>query len=300
VEVEAMSRTLSPSTNKRYGLARVVAAWGIPRSTYYAQWKRRTHPVEPRKRGPRTPYTDDELTERIREDIAASPFTGEGHRKVWARLRFAGIRTSKPRVLRLMREAQLLAPQRQVPVPEIPHTGTIITDQPNQMWGIDATQTFTLDDGRVTVFAAVDHCTAECVGIHTVKHGTRFEALEPVRQGVHEHFGGFRADVASGLQLRHDHGSQFMSDDFQEEIRFLGIESSPAFVRQPEGNGCIERFFKTLKEQLLWVRHFQSIPELVQALYEFRALYNQSWLIERLGFQSPIQARQRLALEPVA
>ena len=59
---------------------------------------------------------------------------------------------------------------------------------------------------------------------------------------------------ATGLQLRHDHGSQFMSDDFQNEIRFLGIESSPAFVREPEGNGCIERFFKTLKEQLLWVR----------------------------------------------
>ena len=45
-----------------------------------------------------------------------------------------------------------------------------------------------------------------------------------------------------------------MSDDFQNEIRFLGIVSSPAFVREPEGNGCIERFFKTLKEQLLWVR----------------------------------------------
>ena len=77
-----------------------------------------------------------------------------------------------------------------------------------------------------------------------------------------------------------------MSDDFQNEIRFLGIESSPAFVREPEGNGCIERFFKTLKEQLLWVRHFESIPELVAALEDFRALYNESWLIERLGFLS--------------
>ena len=53
-----------------------------------------------------------------------------------------------------------------------------------------------------------------------------------------------------------DHGSQFMSEDFQNEIPCLGIESSPAFVREPEGNACIERFFKTLKEQLLWVRHF--------------------------------------------
>ena len=138
-----------------------------------------------------------------------------------------------------------------------------------------------------SVFTAVDHCTAECVGIHAVKHATRFKALEPIRQGIHEHFSGFQAGAAEGLQLRHDPGSQFMSDDFQNEIRFLGIESSPAFVREPEGNGCIERFFKTLKEQLLWVRHFQSIPELVAALEDFRALYNQPWLIERLGFLSP-------------
>ncbi len=187
-----------------------------------------------------------------------------------------------------------------MPVVEKTHSGTITTDRPNRMWGIDATATVTLDDGQVTVFAAVDHCTAECVGIHAVKRATRFEALEPLRQGVRQHFGGFRAAAAEGLRLRHDHGSQFMSDDFQNELTSLGIESSPAFVREPEGNGCIERFFRTLKEQLLWVRHFQSIPELVRALEAFRALYNQHWLIERLGFQPPVQARQRLALQPAA
>ena len=107
-----MSRTESPSTAKPYGLARVTAVWGLPRSTYYAQRHRLNHPVESRKRGPRTAWTDEVLTERIREQIAASPFSGEGHRKVWARLRVAGIRSSKARVLRLMRQAQLLAPQR--------------------------------------------------------------------------------------------------------------------------------------------------------------------------------------------
>ena len=66
-----------------------------------------------------------------------------------------------------------------------------------------------------------------------------------------------------------------MSEDFQNEFAFLGIESSPAFVREPEGNSCIECFFRPLKEQLPWARHFQSLPELVRALEEFRALYNQ-------------------------
>jgi transposase InsO family protein len=87
------------------------------------------------------------------------------------------------------------------------------------------------------------------VGIHAVKRATRFEALEPLRQGVREHFGAFVPKAATGLRIRHDHGSQYMSDHFQKELRFLGMESSPAFVREPEGNGCIERFFRTLKEQ---------------------------------------------------
>ena len=297
-----MSRTESPSTAKPYGLARVTAAWGLPRATYYAQRDRLNHPVESRKRGPRTAWTDEVLTERIREQIAASPFSGEGHRKVWARLRVAG----DPQL-----ESPGAAPDAAGPVTGAPapsrarrgaktHSGTVTTDRPNRMWGIDATATVTLDDGQVTVFAAVDHCTAECVGIHAVKRARRFEALEPLRQGVRQHFGSFRGAAAEGLRLRHDHGSQFMSDDFQNELTFLGIESSPAFVREPEGNGCIERFFRTLKEQLLWVRHFQSIPELVRALEEFRALYNLHWLIERLGFQPPVQARQRLALQPAA
>ena len=75
-----------------------------------------------------------------------------------------------------------------------------------------------------------------------------------------------------------------MSDHFQKEIAFLGIESSPAFVRAPEGNGCAERFIRTLKENLLWVRHFETIEELRQALLAFRETYNTTWLIERHGF----------------
>ena len=40
--------------------------------------------------------------------------------------------------------------------------------------------------------------------------------------------------------------------------------------------------------------------ELVRALEDFPALYNQHWWIERLGFAPPVQARQRLALKPAA
>jgi putative transposase len=292
VEVETMSRTVSPSSKKPYGVARVISLWRLARSSFYAARQREQHPREPMKRGPRV-FSDEELVAEIRQLLAAPVFAGEGYRKIWARLRHKGVRTSKDRVLRLLRANQLLSPARQSePVRTNPHEGTIVTELPDQMWGTDATATSTEVEGTVTIFAAIDHCTAECVGIHVVKKANRFEALEPIRQGLGQYFGGFSAGAAAGLRLRHDHGSVYMSDDFQNEIKFLGIEPSPAFVRQPEGNGCIERFFRTLKEQLLWVRRFRDLDELRVALYEFRNRYNENWIIQRLGYRTPLQARR--------
>jgi transposase InsO family protein len=246
---------------------------------------------------------DDELVDHIQRILAVSPFPGEGYRKVWARLRYAGIRTSPRRVLRLMRAHHLLAPTRQgQPHGPKAHDGTIIPGQIDTMWGTDMTATYTHEDGQVAIFIAVDHCSAECVGIHAAKQGTRFEALEPIRQGVRTAFGAFGQDIAHGLLLRHDHGSQYMSHVFQEELTFLGITSSPAFVREPEGNGCAERFIRTLKENLLWLKTFDTVEALRLALHEFQHQYNETWLIGRHGYKAPAQVRheQRCALADAA
>ena len=92
-----------------------------------------------------------------------------------------------------------------------------------------------------------------------------------------------------------------MSDALQKELAFLGVESSPAFVRAPEGNGCAERFIHTLRENLLWGRTFDSVEQLRQALIEFRAAYNATWLSERHGFQTPAAIRaQQLSTAALA
>ncbi len=162
------------------------------------------------------------------------------------------------------------------------HDGRITTDPPDTMWGTDATQTLTRA-GTATIFILVDHCTAECIGIHAAERGTRHEALEPLRQGVRRHFGGYDHGVATGLALRHDHGSQFMSHDFQQELSFLGIRSTAAFVAEPECNGVAERFIRTLKEQLLWLQTFDNVDHLNEALQAFRARYNCEWRVDSKG-----------------
>ena len=292
-----MSQTCSLSTQRRYGLARVCRMWNIARSTVYLSQARGTvPPAPPQKRGPKPRWSDEALLEKIRGVLAGSPFLGEGHRKAWARLRWQGVRTSKGRVWRLMRAAHVLAPTRvgHAHGPKA-HDGTIITEPPDQMWGTDATSCLTRREGTATVFVAVDHCAAEGIGLHAAKPGTRFEALEPLRQGVPASFGVYAEGSAPGLQVRHDHGSQYMSDYFQDELRFLGIQSSPACVREPEGNGVAERFIRTLKEQLLWVRTFDTVEELRLALLEFKERYNREWLCERHGHQTPREVRARTA-----
>ncbi|MHC4377719.1 MAG: transposase [Planctomycetota bacterium] len=132
------------------------------------------------------------------------------------------------------------------------------------------------------------------MGIHASRSGSRFEALEPVNQGVRERFGRVEAGVAAGLALRHDHGTQYTSCAFQDQLAFLGIESSPSYVRSPEGNGVAERFFRTLKGQLLWVRCFQTTEELRLALLDFQRTYNASWILARHGYRTPNQVRAAL------
>jgi putative transposase len=295
-----MSRQVSPSTDQVYGLQRVTRLWGISRATLYRH-RRPTKVVERKRPGPCGARSDEDLVAAIRQLLQDSPFHGEGYRKLWARLRFAGIRTSRRRVLRLMQAHDLLAPQRAGrPRGSKAHDGTITTERVDLMWGTDLTSVMT-GEGQAAVFIALDHCSAECVGLHASHSANRFEALEPVKQAVRERFGAFAKAIATGLQLRHDHGSQYVSHDFQAEIRFLGIESSPAFVREPEGNGCAERFIRTLKENLLWVRHFATVEELRLALQAFKELYNQTWIIERHGYQTPAQVRARqIAAMPMA
>jgi len=180
-------------------------------------------------RAPRARCPMQDLAVRIRALLASSSFHGEGSRKVWARLRHAGVRTSPKRVLGIMRDEGLLTHQRQgSPRGPHAHDGRITTDRVDEIWGTDMIRV-AAGEGQTTVFTAVDHCSVECIAIHASSSATRFEALEPIRHGVRAAFGAFANDIA--LRIRHDYASQYMSKDFQNEIRILGAASSPAFGR---------------------------------------------------------------------
>ena len=236
-----------------------------------------------------------------RADLARSPFQGEGHRKVHARLRILdGIRVARTRVLRVMRTHGLLSPHRGRPGTTKVHDGTIVTPAPNVMWGTDGVRVFTVNEGWVWVFAAVEHWNAECVGWHVCKVGSRFAALEPIAQGIRRLYGSLDVAVARGLALRMDHGSQYLSDHFLHQIRYWGIRPSYGFIEQPETNGVAERWNRTLKEQAIHGRLFQNLEAVRAAVATFVEQYNTTWRLEKLGYHTPNEAREECALRQAA
>lgn len=299
-----MSRSTSPSTALVYGVERACRCLGFPRSTFYS-----TAPppadAPPRppcgKRGPKTTLDDRTLLACIREDLTTSPFKSEGHRKVWARLRRAGHKAGRARVLRLMREAALLSPHRKPSRPAREHNGRITTDAPGVRIATDGARVWTIREGWVWVFVAVDHHNSECLGWHVCKIGDKQAAYEPVAQARQRLIEAGLIDTTPAspkVELRHDHGTQYMTDWFQSMARHQGFTASYAFVGEPQTNGVCERFNRTWKEQTIHGVDIHDIAHMRTLLESFVPLYNHNWRLERHAFLTPVEVRLAHATKP--
>ncbi len=286
-----MSVTTSPSTQKKYGLKRVCEIWNIARSTVYSQRCRGDQPRQ--KRGPKPKHADIVILKEIKEDLQSTPFTGEGHRKVHSRIRKQGTVVGRQRVLRLMKDNNLLSPHRvDFSNRAKKHDGRITTDAPGIMWGADFTKVYTVEDGWVNFFGLIEHWNAECMGWMVVKKADRFAAIEALKKGIQNGYGNLDPGVARGLQIRPDHGSQFTSEAYRRQSKYCGISLSYSLVKEPETNGVVERFHRTFKEQVVHGRIYRTIDEFYVAVKRFIKEYNEKWLLEKLGYQSPLEARK--------
>ena len=188
-EAQEVAGMKSVFTGRVYPRTMICAVYRLPRSTWYAAGGLLVgeRPMAPIKRGPRSRWSDKEVLSSIREVLLESSFHGEGYRKVRVKLRARGIWVGRNRVLRIMREKQLLVPVRRLANHgDRSHEGRIQTDRPNELWGADAARFYTQKDGWCWFFGAIDHCSEDIVGWHVAKRGDRWAALEPIRQGGSE------------------------------------------------------------------------------------------------------------------
>lgn len=290
--IQILKSEICSLTQKPYPVRLILKVVGYSSSAWY------TKPEEGIKNrpGPAPAIDDVRALALIREEIKQSKFCSEGYIKVKKRMAKKGHKIAKHRVNTLMRENSLLSPVRPVRGGrKNKHEGKIITQAPNLMWATDGKKFFAGKDGWCWFFGVIDHFNDEILSWHTAKKGNRFAALEPVRKAVKQQFGNIDKNVCSGLelQLRSDHGSQYDSVDFMNEMNYLGLGMSKAFVRSPECNGIIERFHRTLNEQVFAVNTFTSLQEATQAIKEFIENYNQEWILHRLKCCSPLEYREK-------
>ena len=269
----------------------------VAKSSYYdyrRQKKLKAKGHKRKKPGPKVQLDDKQLLPAILTVMTASPFVTEGVKKVHARLRRKGIKVARHRVNRIMRQYGLLSPQRCEQGEEKKHDGTIIPDSINQIWGTDATFFGTINGDLLWLFAVIDHFSDELLGWHIVEtgQGDRFAALEPIKQGLRRIRGCVSKDIGNGIAIRHDWGPQYIANDFKKELQFFGLRNSPAFVHEPQTNGVIERFFKTLKMECLWIENFRDVEHARDVVGRWMETYNTQWLIERHGHRTPREVRQ--------
>ena len=100
--------------------------------------------------------------------------------------------------------------------------------------------------------------------------------------------------VSFQLGQAKDWGPQYTAHQFLGELRWLGIRPSPSYVGEPECNGIMERWIRTLKEECLYLHDFQTLEQARDVIGGFIEAYNREWLIERHGHRTPADVRQAL------
>ena len=162
-------------------------------------------------------------------------------------------------------------------------------DRPKQWWGIDMTKVMT-DSGWVYVVIVLDWHTKKIVGHHGGTRATSREWLEALEKGLNREFpGGVRGH---GLKLMSDNGSQPTSLSFMKACSNLEVEQVFTSYNNPKENADTERMIRTMKEELFWLREWESERELSRELDKWVVYYNGSYLHSAHGYRTPIQAEE--------
>lgn len=225
------------------------------------------------------------VLKRIKEIKAEHPFWG--YRRMWAYLKYVdNLDINKKRVLRLMQRHDLLVkPDTMLKATRTPGRSKPRPTRPNQWWGIDMTKVMVNGFGWMYIAVALDWYTKKIVGYYTGMQCRSKHWLEALDEAVnHEFPDGVREH---GLCLMSDNGSQPTSVGFMKACQALGIHQAFTSYNNPKGNADTERVFRTMKEELLWLREWTSPFELADALEAWISYYNSSYLHSSLRYKSP-------------
>ena len=265
-------------------------AFGISKQAYSVARRPRT---EQAPEGPRKPprqcltwLSAEELRQAIQEVLAYH--RGWGVRKVWAFLRREEKRASYKRVYAFMKAMGVTFESTSCRTKDT--TGHITVPESNRRWATDMTTIWTRKDGNVAVTPVIDCGDRFVFKIGVSKSQESWALLTPVEQALMAVFGD-TADLPAGLELRTDHGPQYTGGDCSKMCDGWNLEHTFAPVGRPTGNAVAERFIQTMKVEVFWLRDWDSLQEVNEAVQAWLETYNHERPHQSLGWLTPAEKR---------
>jgi transposase InsO family protein len=260
---------------------------GVSRASYYRQWAE----VEL-----------DEATMALRatiQEIALAHHRRYGYRRVTVEVRRRGHAVNHKRVLRMMREDNLLAVRYRkfVLTTDSQHDSQVYVNLAirmtvtglNQLWVADITY-IRLRTEFVYLAVVIDRFSRKAIGWALDRTLAARLPVAALRQAV------ARRQPPSGVVHHSDQGVQYACAEYLELLRAHGMVPSMSRPANPYDNAVCESFMKTLKQEEIYCRQYRDLEDLARHLEEFiETYYNRQRLHSALGYQTPDEFEQQAA-----
>lgn len=262
---------------------RVCKVLGVNRSTCWRQSASQNH----RPAATKAEVIDLKLASLIK--TLAEQYPTYGYRRLWALSRFKhGHKVNKKRIHRICKSLGLqVRTRRRRPQPRAQQLRSV-SSRSNERWAIDATTIDCGQDGLGYLVAIIDCHDRELVGWHMSLRGRAKEAVAALEDACLGRFGTLFEDVEKRPVLRSDNGLVFYSRDFQRACREYGLGQEFITPYTPRMNGVIERFFRSIKEECVWLHRFRNFKEAKSVVTQWIRFYNEERPHQSLGYRSPI------------
>ena len=170
--------------------------------------------------------------------------------------------------------------------------------QPNQRWAIDASSCWS-EQGWVGILAVIDCCTRQIVGYHVGSRARATEAEATLEMGCLAQFGLVYPPSDESDQrpvLRSDNGKVFTSKRFVARCKQYGLRQEFITHYTPEQNGMIERWFRSLKEECVWLHNFVDAEDAAGKIGDWVEFYNTLRPHQALNYLSPDEYRAQFEI----